>query len=230
MKKVIVFVLFSLMLSAPITVLVAQDADQSDMDFDSDMMMMMMGDSDYVNGMGGGGMGDGMMGRGMMYGGMGDMMHRGMMGGMMGNMGMSHCLRMYAMLEQIKSALNITPDQLVRLQNALLDFVRASAPIEANIKVAETELLLQVITLLNPQAPQLDMNQADTRIRNLERLKSDFYVGMLRLVNTLRGILTADQRQKLHDLMLGMASTVRNKAKMPQQKQQQQSGQQGMNP
>jgi Spy/CpxP family protein refolding chaperone len=146
--------------------------------------------SDYERGMmagrtmGQGGMLGGMMGQGgAMCGMMGDMMD-GMRGGlMMGRDG-------YQFYLNLREELNLTPDQVSKLQAIRLDFAEQALE-------TWSDLILNRIRIQDAlQQDEPSMNDVEKAIRNAYGLEADLQVQTIRAWNDARDVLTPEQREQ----------------------------------
>lgn len=149
--------------------------------------------------MGGGMMGGGMMGPGMMGGGM---MGQGAMGpgmgrGMMGGTPMSPV----AILLAHSAALNLTADQISRLQalnvNTEKDLIRRAA----DLRIAHIDLM-QLLS-----APTLDRGKVDAAIRDIGRQTTDIRLAQVHSFMDAENVLTADQRDKIHQFLASLGNS-----------------------
>jgi len=112
----------------------------------------------------------------------------GMCRGHFGMMGMGQGIL------RLKEELNLTPQQVDSLKSMFFsrrkDFIKKRADIE----IAEIELK-QLFSAKNP-----DLNQIETKIRQIEKMKTDARIDAVKTFFEAKKILTPEQVQKLENL------------------------------
>jgi Spy/CpxP family protein refolding chaperone len=97
-----------------------------------------------------------------------------------------------------RTDLGLTDEQVSRLEQLRNSFARESIRREADIRVAELDLA-EVLS----QEP-LDLPQAEAKIREAARLRTDLRIARLRTIEQGKAVLTPEQRVKLASLLGGM--------------------------
>ena len=94
-----------------------------------------------------------------------------------------------------RDELSLTPGQVQTLEQLRADFQREAARREADLHVAETDLA----ALLNTES--VDLGQVEAKLREIERLRTDFMLARVRTVEQGKSQLTPEQRVKLRSLL-----------------------------
>jgi hypothetical protein len=99
-----------------------------------------------------------------------------------------------SLLLRNREKLGLTEDQVRKLELLRSDFEKETIRKQADIRVAEIDLN----NLL--QAPSVDMEKIDAKIREAERLRADLRIARIRAIEKGKALLSADQRKKLEEL------------------------------
>jgi Spy/CpxP family protein refolding chaperone len=91
--------------------------------------------------------------------------------------------------------LELTPAQVKELERLRTGFQREAIKLEADQRVAQLDLT----TLLG--AEPLELDKAEAKIREIERLRADVRIARIRAIERARAQLTAQQREKLLSLL-----------------------------
>ena len=94
-----------------------------------------------------------------------------------------------------RDQLGLTPDQVQALERLRSDFQREAIRREADLRVAEMDLA----TLLSAEV--VDLGQAEAKLREIERLRTDLRLARIRTIEQGRAQLSPEQRAKLRALM-----------------------------
>jgi len=93
--------------------------------------------------------------------------------------------------------LSLTPEQVRGLEALRSDFQRT-----ADLQTAEIQRLeLELQRVLSRE--QIDLTQAETRIRRIESLRTELRLGRIRTVEKGKATLTPEQWRKLQPLIRG---------------------------
>ena len=95
-----------------------------------------------------------------------------------------------------RERLGLSDDQVKKLEQLRADFEKLSIRNDAELRVAEIDLT----NLL--QAQNRDLTKIEAKIREIERLRGDLRIERIRAIEKAKGLLTADQRKKLNDLLM----------------------------
>jgi Heavy-metal resistance len=101
-----------------------------------------------------------------------------------------------SLLLRNREKLGLSDDQVKKLEQLRADFEKESIKNEADVRVAEIDLT----NLL--QAQNTDLAKAETKIREIEKLRADLRIARIRAIEKGKALLTAEQRKKLPDLIL----------------------------
>jgi hypothetical protein len=93
-----------------------------------------------------------------------------------------------------RERLGLTADQVKELEQLRSDFAKESIRSEANLRIAEMDLT----SLL--EAQPVDMTKAETKIREIERIRGDLRIARIRSIEKGKAQLSAEQRRKLQEL------------------------------
>jgi hypothetical protein len=94
-----------------------------------------------------------------------------------------------------RDKLDLSAPQVKNLEQLRDDFQKESIRKDADLRVAEMDLN----GLLN--ATKVDMAKAESKIRQIERLRGDLRIARVRTIEKGKELLTADQRKKLRELL-----------------------------
>jgi len=94
-----------------------------------------------------------------------------------------------------RNELGLSPAQVETLERLRADFQREATRREADLRAAEKELA----ALLD--AERVDLAQVETKVREIERQRSDLVLARLRTIEQGKDQLTPDQRSKLRTLL-----------------------------
>lgn len=100
-----------------------------------------------------------------------------------------------ALMLRNRDTLGLTPEQVQRLEQLRADFVRDAIRRGADLRIAEVDLM----QLRN--AEPADLAQIETKLREIERLRTDLRLARIRTVEGAKGQLTPEQRAKLRSLL-----------------------------
>jgi Spy/CpxP family protein refolding chaperone len=96
-----------------------------------------------------------------------------------------------------RDELNLSSDQIKNLERIRSDYEREAIKNEADLRVAELDLA----DLL--RADPVDLKKAETKIRDVERLRADLRFGRVRAIEQGKQVLSQEQRVKLRDMLTG---------------------------
>ncbi len=101
-----------------------------------------------------------------------------------------------SLLLRNREKLGLSDDQVKKLEQIRSDFEKETIRNEADTRVAEIDLneLLQ--------APSVDLGKVEGKIREVERLRADLRIARIRAIEKGKGLLSAEQRKRLQDLVL----------------------------
>src|SRR5262249_45363659 len=112
-----------------------------------------------------------------------------------------HRRPLFGVVMRHQQELNLTPAQVASFQKLATDYRRDAIKREADMKLARVDLG----TMLRPDPTNpgkaVDMGQAETKIREIERARGDMMLGRLRAMEQGKALLTPEQRAKLVTLM-----------------------------
>ena len=94
-----------------------------------------------------------------------------------------------------RNELGLSPAQVETLERLRADFQREATRREADLRAADKELA----ALLD--AERVDLAQVETKVREIERQRSDLVLARLRTIEQGKDQLTPDQRGKLRTLL-----------------------------
>lgn len=94
-----------------------------------------------------------------------------------------------------RNELGLSPAQVETLERLRADFQREATRREADLRAADKELA----ALLD--AERVDLAQVETKVREIERQRSDLVLARLRTIEQGKDQLTPDQRSKLRTLL-----------------------------
>jgi hypothetical protein len=94
-----------------------------------------------------------------------------------------------------REKLGLSAAQVKSLEQLRNDFQKESIRKDADLRVAEMDLN----GLLG--AEKVDMAKVETKVREIERLRTDLRLARIRTIEKGKDLLTADQRKKLHELL-----------------------------
>lgn len=93
-----------------------------------------------------------------------------------------------------KEALELSADQVRRLEQLRDDFQRRSIRNEADLKIVE----LDIAGLL--ENDPVDMAKVEAKIREGEKLRSDLRIARIRAIEQAKALLNSEQKKKFQDL------------------------------
>jgi hypothetical protein len=103
--------------------------------------------------------------------------------------------------------LELSGAQVESLERLGLDVMREAIRRQADLTIAQLDLSV----LLDREPHEaVDLETAETRIRDMERIRGEVQMGLVRAVETAKGQLTPDQRARLTALMATESSTEGN--------------------
>ena len=94
-----------------------------------------------------------------------------------------------------RDELGLSPDQVQSLERLRTDFQREAIRRDADLRIAEMELA----TLLD--ADPVDLAKAETKLREIERLRTDLRLARIRTLEQGKAQLSPEQRAKLRTLL-----------------------------
>jgi hypothetical protein len=89
-----------------------------------------------------------------------------------------------------KKELKLTQDQIKKLKTKRMEDIKATNDLVSRFNVANTELL----DLLDEQ--ETEMTKVEQKIREIEKLRADYQVAIIRNQNDARNMLTLEQKEK----------------------------------
>jgi hypothetical protein len=99
--------------------------------------------------------------------------------------------------------LGLSTSQDETLERLGLDVTREAIRRQADLMIAQVDLL----ALLDPDpAKVIDIAKVEAKLREVERIRTDVQLALIRAVETLKAALTTDQRAKLATLITGNAA------------------------
>jgi hypothetical protein len=102
-----------------------------------------------------------------------------------------------------RAALGLSASQVEALERLGLDFIREAIRRQADLQIAQIDLDV----VLDPEAGQtVDVKAAEAKVREVERIRTDLQLALIRAVEAGRAQLTAEQRSKLSALLAGTAT------------------------
>jgi len=96
-----------------------------------------------------------------------------------------------------RDELNLSTDQVRTLERLRNDFEREAVKNESDLRVAEMDLA----ELL--RSDSVDLKKAEGKIRDIERLRAELRLARIRAIEQGKGVLSAEQRDKLRNMMTG---------------------------
>jgi Spy/CpxP family protein refolding chaperone len=93
--------------------------------------------------------------------------------------------------------LKLSSEQVRNLERLRSDYDREAIKNEADLRVAEMDLA----DLL--RADSVDLNKAETKVRDIERLRAELRFGRIRAIEQGKQILSQEQREKLRAMLTG---------------------------
>jgi Spy/CpxP family protein refolding chaperone len=99
------------------------------------------------------------------------------------------------MMLRHRDNLALTPEQVARLEQLRVDFARDAIRRGADLRIAELDLMLL------QRADPADLAQIETKLREIERLRTDFRLARIRTVEAAKAQLTPEQKTKLRGLL-----------------------------
>ena len=94
-----------------------------------------------------------------------------------------------------RDELGLSPQQVEAFERLRSDFQREAIRRDADLQVAEMDL-----QALRRQEP-VDLGQVEAKIREIERLRADFRVAQVRVIEQARAQLTIEQRERLRAML-----------------------------
>jgi Spy/CpxP family protein refolding chaperone len=104
-----------------------------------------------------------------------------------------------AILEQ-RDALGLSASQVEALERLSLDLIRDGIRRQAELMIAQVDL---DALLDQDPAKAVDVAAAEAKVREIEKLRTDLQLAMIRAVEAAKAQLTAEQRSKLAALLTG---------------------------
>lgn len=102
-----------------------------------------------------------------------------------------------------RDALGLTASQVETLERLGLDLVRGAIRRQADLMIAQFDL---DVLLDQDPAQAVDAATAETRLREIERIRTDVQLALIRGVEAAKAQLTAEQRARLTALLAGTAA------------------------
>jgi Spy/CpxP family protein refolding chaperone len=99
------------------------------------------------------------------------------------------------MILRHRDNLALAPEQVARLEQLRADFARDAIRRGADLRIAELDLMLL------QRADPADLAQIETKLREIERLRTDFRLARIRTVEQAKAQLTPEQKTKLRGLL-----------------------------
>jgi Spy/CpxP family protein refolding chaperone len=134
--------------------------------------------------------------------GRGEMMMHGHHGGMHRRRGMGRPL--ITMMLRHRDELGLTPAQVQSLEKLRSDYMRDAIRRDADRKIARLDLM----ALMRPDAGDplkaVDMAQVETKVRELEKMRTDSQLARIRTIEAGKAQLTPEQRTKFAGLLAQM--------------------------
>jgi Spy/CpxP family protein refolding chaperone len=96
-----------------------------------------------------------------------------------------------------RDELNLSADQVRTLERLRSDFERDAVKNESDLRVAEMDLA----ELL--RSDSVDLKKAEGKIREIEKLRAELRLGRIRAIEQGKGVLTAEQRDRLRSMLSG---------------------------
>ena len=96
-----------------------------------------------------------------------------------------------------RTELELTPDQVTRLEGLRNDFARDAIRRGAEVRIAELDLG----TLLEQDPP--DMAKVEAKVREVAQLRADLRIARLRTIEQGKAVLTAEQKVRLQGMLTG---------------------------
>jgi len=102
-----------------------------------------------------------------------------------------------SMILSRRDELNLSTDQVRTLERLRNDFERDAVKNEADLRVAEMDLA----ELL--RSDSVDLKKAEAKIREIEKLRAELRLGRIRAIEQGKGVLSAEQRDRLRGMLAG---------------------------
>ena len=96
-----------------------------------------------------------------------------------------------------RQELKLTAEQVKKLEDLRNDFERSARKSQDDLRAAEKNL--EELT----RSDSVDLKQAETKVREVERLRADQRIARIRAVEQGKSILSQEQRERLRDMMGG---------------------------
>jgi Spy/CpxP family protein refolding chaperone len=96
-----------------------------------------------------------------------------------------------------REKLGLSAEQTRRLEQLRNEFQREAIRSEADLRIAEMDLAALL------EAAPVDMGKVETKVREIERLRSDLRISRIRAIEKGKDLLSAEQRKTLQELMAG---------------------------
>jgi hypothetical protein len=96
-----------------------------------------------------------------------------------------------------RDELNLSSDQVRNLERLRSDYDREAIKNEADLRVAEMDLS----DLLRADA--VDLKKAETKVRDIERLRAELRIARIRAIEQGKGVLSQEQRDRLRNMLTG---------------------------
>jgi Spy/CpxP family protein refolding chaperone len=96
-----------------------------------------------------------------------------------------------------RDELNLSSDQVRNLERLRSDFEREAIKNESDLRVSEMDLS----DIL--RADTVDVKEAEAKIREIEKLRAELRIARIRAIEKGKGVLTAEQRDRLRGMLSG---------------------------
>ena len=96
-----------------------------------------------------------------------------------------------------RDELNLSSDQARNLERLKNDFEREAVKNEGDLRVAELDLS-EIL-----KADSVDVKKAESKIREIERLRADLRLARIRAIEQAKAVLSQEQRDKLRAMLAG---------------------------
>jgi Spy/CpxP family protein refolding chaperone len=134
------------------------------------------------------------------HGQMMEMGHMDMMGNMIG-MCIKHA-----------DKVGLADDQIKKMKHVHRELQKKQTRFNADMKIAEIELM-EIM-----EVKDFDLNNASVAVKKISDIKTAHHLEMLKAMKEMRSILTEEQFNKMHKMMMSMDSCDKKPAKMMMQK------------
>ena len=93
--------------------------------------------------------------------------------------------------------LGLTPAQVEGLQGLRTDFQREAIKRQADQRLARLDLTALLRPDMTDPGKPVDIGKVEAKVREIERLRADLAIARIRTIEQGKGLLTAEQREKL---------------------------------